>query len=201
MGVVQKGYNFAGIIYPDSVKPGWVDRIRDTHIKCFVSPLHEPEEESERQKKPHKHLLLMFDKQTSLRQAIETFEFITGLEEKYVEIIRSLPGYARYLLHLDDQDKQQFDTSVSVSCYNGANYDRAIDTDESFIENLEAMTDYILADPDITFRKFSTFARYNNREWFRILSMRSTIYIRTLIASIREEEKEKAIEEEKKFSR
>lgn len=188
---VQKGYNFASIIYPDSVVDGWVDRIRDTHVKCFVSPLHEPESDSEMQKKQHYHIMLMFDKQTSLRQAADTFEYISGLEVKYCEILRSLPGYARYMLHLDDPDKQQFETSVSVSCYNGANYSKAIDTDESFFENLEAMTAFILQNKDITFHGLSAYAMYNNREWFRILANRSTVYIRALIGSIHDEKKDK----------
>lgn len=190
--VVQKGYNFASIIYPESVKTGWIDRIRDTHVKCFVSPLHEPEDDSELQKKKHYHIMLMFDKQTSLRQASETFEYISGLEVKYCEILRSLPGYARYMLHLDDPDKQQFDSTVSVSCYNGANYDKAIDTDESFFENLEAMSTYILMNRKITFHGLTTYALYNNREWFRILSNRSTVFIRALISSLHEEDKENA---------
>lgn len=203
MTEVIKGYNFAIILYPDSVSNGWVDRIRSTHVKTFVSPLHSADPDIEEENKPHYHILMMYDSQTSLRMALDTFNYILneGSERKYCERVRSLPGYARYLLHLDDPDKQQFDSTISVKCYNGANYEKAIDTDEAFVENLEAMTDYVSNNPGMTFHKLTLYARYNNREWFRIICCRSTIYIRTLITSIREEEKEKAIEEEKRLSR
>lgn len=191
-----KGYNFASILYPDA--SDWRRKIQQTHVKCLVSPLHSPDPDpfTEAERKEHYHIILMFDSQTSLRMALDTFEFIGALS-RYAEILRSLPGYAKYLIHDGYPDKEQF-SKDQVMCFNGADYDKATDNEEQFIIRLEEISNYILQNPDITFHKLIGYAMYNNREWFRIISMRSTLYVKTLLNSIVEEKKEEAKKAEMK---
>lgn len=184
----KKGYNFASILYPDAAE--WKQKIQMTHVRCLVSPLHSPDPDpfTEAEKKPHHHIILMFDSQTSLQQALDTFEFIGALSN-FAEILKSLPGYAAYLIHRYNPEKEQF-SEESVMAFNGANYKDALNSDEQFLMYIEEMTDYVLAHPDMTFHKLAGYARYNNRDWFKVLSCKSTLYMRTLIASQLEERRE-----------
>lgn len=199
MGVI-KGYNYASILYPDSAPEGWKLRIDQTHLRCCVSPLHspDPDPESEHEKKSHYHVVIMFDSQTSLKQAQEVFEFIGCIN--YVLPLRTLPGYLKYIIHRNRPDKEQFSPD-QVICFNGADYGKLIDDEEVFLATLEDMTDYILEKDISSFKKFTAYAKYNNKEWFRILSCRSTLFLRTLINSILEEKKEEEKLKEKELSK
>lgn len=187
----QKCYTFASLYYPENMPEDWRKRIEQTHIPCCVSPFHQPDPDPicDGEKKAHYHIVMYFGKQTSLQQAREVFEYV-GASSKWIEIVRSTQGYSRYICHLDHPDKEQFSIN-QVMEFNGAEYAKYIDDDETFLKNLEEITDYVLANQITSFHKLAAYARYNNREWFRILSMRSTLYFRTLINSIVEEQKEK----------
>jgi hypothetical protein len=122
-------------LYPESVN---IDRVimylRSTHIAAALSPLHDKDtfteldalewdrrcedgkidpEESARPvpgqpKKPHYHLLISFGRQK--KSALQVLEFAHDFAPmlRYVEPVRTLYGYTRYLCHLDDPEKWQY---------------------------------------------------------------------------------------------
>ena len=187
----RRSQYFATILYPDSAPTDWKRRIEKTLIKCFVSPLHneDPDPDTPFEDKPHWHIMLMYESLKSLDQVFDDVEIISGIRPKYVEIIKNPVGYALYLKHLRQPHKQQF-PNEDVLCFNGADYEDFCNDQQRFLENLEAMSDYILANNITSFYKLVAYARYNNREWFKIISTRSTVYIRSLISSLAEEKKE-----------
>lgn len=106
----------AFLFYPETAPVEFLlDRIKESHVPAFVSPLHQPDE---KEKKEHYHVLLMFDTQMSVKYLHDLVLFLGGANGYFVHPPKR--QYARYLLHLDDPDKEQFqDTVISL---NGADY-------------------------------------------------------------------------------
>lgn len=114
---------FATELYPESVKPDYENIISNWHIRAFLSPLHDKDVKDDgTPKKAHYHLMLMFDNAKSDKAVREMCVSIGGVG---LEIIASKVGYARYLCHLDNPEKAQYDIN-DVKEFGGANYKQMI---------------------------------------------------------------------------
>jgi len=114
--VTRLGY-WAFIVYPESAPADWIDRLRSQGLVGFISPLHTPDEEG---RKPHHHVLLQFDSLKSASQIQDISETVNG--SRVVEPVQQWRGYARYLLHLDQPNKQQFADASGIVSLGGADY-------------------------------------------------------------------------------
>ena len=57
------------VCYPESVREGWRDALDDLHIAWAESPLHDKDTNADGSaKKPHWHVLLVFDGKKSYEQ-------------------------------------------------------------------------------------------------------------------------------------
>lgn len=104
----QRLRDFATIVYPDSenTPQNWLQILKDLHVPAFVSPLHDKDTcENGDPKKPHYHVMLLFESLKTPAQAQEIFDKIGGVGLEYVKTRR---GYCRYLCHLDDPNKFQY---------------------------------------------------------------------------------------------
>lgn len=93
------------LVYPESAPEDWRKRLKDSHGAFAISPLHEPDNEC---KKPHHHVVYKHGGPATLKamkSAIPEGVAANG----YVELCLHPRNYQRYLLHLDDADKQQWD--------------------------------------------------------------------------------------------
>lgn len=126
------------ILYPDSCCDyvNMIKKLEHLLIPMAISPLHIPsknnrEEDKQNEKKPHFHCLMYFEgqkKEKDLRKLIdyETSQFerkyfdwqvLCDFQHPYSNIakypfflkINNIRSYTRYLLHLDNPEKQQFD--------------------------------------------------------------------------------------------
>jgi hypothetical protein len=96
-----------------------MELLAETHIPALISPLHDRDlDEDGNTKKPHYHVVLMFDGPTTQKRANEIIEPFCGT--KSAEYIKSLRGYVRYLAHLDNPEKAQYKPEEIVAL-NGAN--------------------------------------------------------------------------------
>lgn len=103
--------NFATILYTDSMPDNVFDLISDLHVPCALSPLHDMDIKDDgtgELKKPHYHLLFCLDAKTTEHAAREMIASIGGVG---LEIVKSKRSYARYLCHLDNSEKAQYDKS------------------------------------------------------------------------------------------
>lgn len=115
---VSKTRNWAFVVYPESAPDGWGDLLSDTHIPAFISPLHDRDtDENGEVKKAHYHIVLMFDGPITQQRANGIIAPFGGT--KSAEYIKSLRGYVRYLAHLDNPNKAQYDPSEIIAL-NGA---------------------------------------------------------------------------------
>ena len=89
--------NFATVVYPDSAPDNWQQILEEKFIPAIISPLHDSDvNPTGEPKKPHYHVLIMFDGVKTKDQAIDVFDAIHGVG---CERVNSIRGYARYLCH------------------------------------------------------------------------------------------------------
>lgn len=111
--------DFATVVYPESAPEGWIDKLKDTHIPCFISPLHDQDINADNTpKKPHYHIMVMFPSVKTKDQAIEVFQLIGGVG---CEVISTRRGYARYLIHKDNPEKHPY-SETDVIALSGCDF-------------------------------------------------------------------------------
>lgn len=120
----ERGRNWATVIYPDSVAEDWQEQLQKLYTPVFVSPLQDADkaDNAEGIAKPHRHILFMFCGNKSEAQVREIVSSLNGVG---VERIESKVGYARYLCHMDNPEKAQYD-KANVLSFGGADYEAAI---------------------------------------------------------------------------
>lgn len=85
--------NFAGIVYPESAPPNWIELLSEMRIPAFISPLHDQDTNPGGEaKKPHFHVVLMFDSVKTREQAEEVFKLIGAVGCEVIQSIRDIPG-------------------------------------------------------------------------------------------------------------
>lgn len=116
---------FATELYPESVKPDYLSIIDGWHIQALLSPLHDKDvNEDGSLKKPHYHLELLY---STGRTADAVRKDVVSIGGVGLEILKSKVGYARYLCHLDNPEKAQYDPKDVVE-FGGVNYLSLIET-------------------------------------------------------------------------
>lgn len=174
--------NFATVFYPESAPENFRELISELHVPCFLSPLHDRDKTAAgEEKKPHYHLLLVFD-------SVKTFEQVTNfLSDKLpfsvgCEVIASLRSYARYLCHLDDPDKAQYSPDNVVS-FGGLDYRDVIASASDRYLALSEMMDFCDKYDVTAFHLLVKYARQNRPDWFRILCDSGTVVMREYLKS------------------
>lgn len=166
--------NFATIVYQESAPENWLDIIDELHIPIFVSPLHDKDINKDGEyKKPHWHVMLMFSgkkAESSVRTIAESFGGV-GLEK-----LHDIKAYARYLCHLDDDDKAQYSPD-DVKAFGGADYEKYKIKDREKDIVMGEIIDFILENEAISFPYIVTYARYNKPEWFKTLVSSGSAYL------------------------
>lgn len=178
---VKKVRAIAGILYKDSAPSDWQDRIANLHMMALVSPLHDSDVQADGSpKKPHYHVMLIFDGPVAVDRAAKLLQDIGCID--YTQSIHSVTSYARYLCHLDDHDKHQYDTK-DIKAYGGADYElmcqRSLDKDTAIAE----MEDYIDTHHVYSFRRFAQYCRANQPTWHRHLTTDCGWYVKEYIKS------------------
>lgn len=177
---------WAGVVYPDSAPEDWIDRLRSLMIDAFVSPLHDKDCNADGEvKKAHWHVLLMFGSmktQEQAREAMEQFGCTVSPER-----VRNTRGYARYLCHLDNPEKCQYNQS-DVIAIGGADYLTAIGLPTDKYDILIQMQDWCDANKVYGYATLVRYARSNRPDWFRCLADNGTVMMKEYLKSARWED-------------
>lgn len=177
--------NYATVIYLDSAPSDWYERLCDLHVAAFVSPYHDKDiNPTGEAKKPHFHIMLMFDGVKTEEQASELFAEIGGVG---CEVIKSLRAYARYLCHLDNPDKVQYDVS-EVRQVGGADYMNVIGLPQDKYIAIREMMEFIQNNDIKIFADLLEYAAANKTDWFISLCDNSSYVIKEYIKSRHYEE-------------
>lgn len=166
--------NFATVVYTESAPDGWLTLIDDLHIPAFVSPLHDRDiNPTGEPKKPHYHVLVMFEGPKSQKQARAIFQTFGGVG---CEIVNSERGYARYLLHLDNPEKAKYKREDIIS-FAGADYDNTITLITDVYQVLREILQFCEDKGVNSFRQLTLYAALYNESWFRVITMKCTVFL------------------------
>lgn len=159
--------NFATVAYPESVNfQDLKSFITDLHVPSFISPLHDQDKNPDGEdKKPHWHILLMFEGKKSVDQIRELLD---GSGCVGVEVVQSQRGYARYLCHLDNPEKHQYNIEEVVEL-SGACYDDSIGLPTNEIKACQEMQDWIIENHVYYIHQLMDYARNERPDWYRII--------------------------------
>ena len=179
MSNTRRTRNYATIIYPES-SPNFLEKLKSEMIPAFVSPLHDKDLDKEGNlKKEHYHVMIMFDSVKTKEQAKEVIDRIGGVG---CEVINSVKGYARYLCHMDETDKVQYNIEEVISLF-GADYMKMIDKPVDRYKAIAEMIDFCEDNDIISFAELIRWTRKNKFEWFRVLCDSGTIVIEKYLKS------------------
>ena len=186
----QRTRNFSTVVYPESVREDWLRRLDDQHIEAFVSPLHSEDVNPDRmqngefeKKKPHYHVVLMFQGVKTRDQVKELLDYICGSGYAGIEIIQSIRGYARYLCHLDNPEKYQYDTSQVMS-FGGADYFGIIGLPIDKYTVVGDMMDFCNNEDIYSLAKLCFYAKAYRPDWYRSLCDNSAFIMSQFLKSL-----------------
>ena len=116
MAKTAKHRYFVFLVYPESAPVDWLEQLKDTLCPFAISPLHSPDEKDA---KPHHHVIFYSPGPITLENAKSVIPADVPANG-YVEWAKSPQGSQRYLIHLDDPEKEQFQAGAkSIDVLNG----------------------------------------------------------------------------------
>lgn len=178
----QKARHWAAIIYPESAPENWIQLLDDMHVRAFVSPLHDRDTDDNGElKKPHWHVIVSFDGPVQ-PLLVESRMSVFNCPKPVA--ISSLNSYARYLCHLDNPEKFQYDPS-GVQSFGGFDYFEVIQTNCDRLQAIEEMQQWCDENNCTSFAELNRYARNNRRDWFMYLANSATVVMREYVKSLK----------------
>ena len=172
--------NYATVVYPESAPDNWREIITQAKIPVFISPLHDKDiNPTNEPKKPHFHVMAMYDGPKTFDQAKEFFTSFGGVG---CEVVNSVRGYARYLCHLDNPEKAQYSTDDVVSL-GGADFIGAIGTAADKAKSIREMVNWIEENDCTCFADLFMHASVNRSDWFDTLINSGAYVVKEYIKS------------------
>lgn len=177
---VQRYRNFATVLYPESAPQDWKDILMKYAIPGFISPLHDKDvNPTGEPKKPHYHIMLMFEGKKTKDQVSLIFKSFGGVG---CEDIKSARGYARYLCHKDNPEKAQYNQEEVIS-FGGADYQNIIGTAADKIKAINEMKEFCDKYDCSSFYLLSKYAGKNRPDWDKVLIETSAVYMEKWLKS------------------
>lgn len=172
--------NYACVVYPESAPADWLDIVASNKIPVFVSPLHDMDvNPTGEPKKPHYHVLAMFDSVKTKEQATALFTTFGGVG---CEVVNSVRGYARYLTHMDNPEKAQY-SQDDVKSFGGADYIHVIGTSADKAKAIREMIAYIEENDMDCFADLMSYASIHRSDWFDCLINSGAYVVKEFIKS------------------
>ena len=128
------------------ISPMQVEEVRQKHWEdlewfCWIQHLHDPLDlyhpENGLLKQPHCHVVMHTFKQYTRRNILKWFYDPVNEQNTFVDHCTHPVGACRYLMHLDDPKKYQYERR-DVYCY-GIDYDNFIMTEDEEIDPFRCM--------------------------------------------------------------
>lgn len=179
MAGLSRTRNYVSILYPESAKPNWQEILASFCVKAFVSPLHDKDINPDgTPKKPHYHVILAFNGVKSIEQAQFIFNEIGAI---MCQPVNDLVGYCRYLVHMDNPEKYQYDPKEVLS-FSGADWSETIKTSADRYKALNNICDYIATKNIVSYSILIDELRTENYEWFKV-ACDNTVFLKEYLKS------------------
>lgn len=183
---VKRSQYWAFIVYPESAPAEWIQILESRHIAMAISPLHHPgksdptpEEPEGIERKEHHHVMMFFGSLKSAGQAEEIAKSVNGTIPFRIE---SREGYARYLCHLDNPEKEQFDLDQVIEL-SGLVYRDNIGAPYNRTTVLREILDHVRTGGLFSFSDFVFWCADNNDTWFRALTSDCAYIVKEVMQS------------------
>lgn len=178
----ERRRNYATVVYPDSAPEGWRELLNNYHVPALISPLHDRDTNpSGEPKKPHYHVLLMFESPKDYDNQVKPiFAAIGGVGTEHVNSAR---GYARYLCHLDNPEKAQYDP-VDVVQMGGADYSAIVHLPTDDYKMLQEIMTYIRRNQIYSMAELLDICATNNPDWFVLIATSRAYVVDKYIKSL-----------------
>lgn len=161
--------NFATVVYPESAPDNWIDILNEYHVATLISPLHDCDiDPSGNLKKPHYHVLLIFEGPKDFDNQVKPIFDSIGAVGR--ELVNSVRGYARYLCHLDNPEKHQYDVN-DVRQLGGADYLGLIQLPTDDIQILKDIFLFIRKNEIYSMAEFLDVVAVHRPEWFSTVAL------------------------------
>lgn len=163
--------------------------------QALISPVHDSDydnvqaedgSESLKLKKPHRHVILIWDGPTTSANAKELVDTIGGVG-CFAAI--SLRGSARYHCHLDNPEKAQYNPSDEI-VIGGFDYYEIIASASDDEVALSELYDFLDEKKIYSFRQFNRYCRRFRRDWFRLITSKHRENVFRYMRSLEQEIKE-----------
>jgi len=176
--------NWTAVVYPESAPDDWIDLIQREHIEWILSPLHDKDISGDGQpKKPHYHIAILFASVKTYEQAKAFTDMLNCPRPERVHSIKSL---VRYMAHLDDPDKAQYDPG-EIKGYGGVDISDMLRPNGSErYQLISDMLEYICDENIVEFKDLMNYARQEHfSDWFPLLCDNSAYIVNQYIKSQR----------------
>ena len=183
-GKDERTRNWTFVIYPESAPKNWRDVLDEQHIQWVESPLHDKDtNEDGTPKKPHWHILLMYEGNKSFEQIKELTDRLTcPIPQK----VASAKGLVRYMAHMDNPDKFQYSQGDIVG-HGGVDLAELLKpTSSTRYQLIREMMDYV-REQNVTEMEdllvYASIERFD--DWFPLLCDNSSYIMGAMIKSRR----------------
>ena len=181
---LKKSKYFCAVLYPDSHTYDFnkiIKSLADEHFTFAVSPIHDRDiEVNGSLKKGHYHLLLAYPSATTLNNIRDWFN-VCGLPESDLHSVRicaSGVGYFRYLTHMDNPEKAQYNVN-DVRVFNDSDciFKKFSKTASDKIDDLARIFQIVDELDTISFHSLVQYLMLNQRDLFKLLTSSSALAI------------------------
>lgn len=165
------------VVYPESAPADWRDKLNG--LQWVESPLHDKDTNPDgSMKKSHWHIMIFFEGKKSYEQIKKIADSINGASPQYVQ---SITGMVRYLAHLDNPEKAQYDKSKIIG--HGIDVSKYLES-ENDIDELEQTIEVYCEENNII--EYASLVRISRQfeGWHKCVSTH-TIHFRAFVNSLR----------------
>ncbi len=144
---MKKNRYWAFVLYLESAPEDWKDKLQLTGLPICLSPYHDKDLNPDgTSKKPHYHVILCFGGPTTFNNV----KTITDSLNQPIPIpLQQVKGYYRYLTHMDNPEKAQYNEK-DIQYLNGFNIDDYVDLTYSQVNTICVYLQQLVIDNTIT---------------------------------------------------
>lgn len=167
MASVKKSRGWLTLVYPESAPANWKQALARIGMQVVISPLHDQDinQGTEERKKPHYHVLLLWDGPTTEKNAKYIAGMICGVG---CFPCMSVRGSVRYFCHLDNPDKHQYSVD-DLQQIGGLDLQKLIMSESDETMMLSEIFDFIDQNGITSYKRFVDYCRIQKIEWFNLV--------------------------------
>ena len=163
----ERSTTWTFLVYPESAPSNWVDILKGLHVPFIVSPLHDKDiknKDTGELKKSHYHCVIRFKSKKSFTQVQN--DVCNKVNGPIPQPVADIAMMIRYLVHLDDPDKYQYNRE-DIRVYGNIDVKEYLYTKKEYqYEILKEILDFCQV---YDVQEYSTIVNYSKDErpaWF-----------------------------------